>query len=81
MGLLDYDDWEILKQAGILKGGRKPMRSNAIREDEQRFADLQNLGHKENSADFSDSPFADRKRCEKCDANDRDQFGKCIHEI
>lgn len=27
----------------------------------ENFEDLQNLGRKENSQDFSDSPFADRR--------------------
>lgn len=30
------------------------------RQDGENFEELQNLGHKTNSEDFTDSPFADR---------------------
>ena len=67
MGLLDFDDEKILRESGIRKSGRQPSRRDAVLDDEERFAALQNLGHEENSKDFSDSPFADRKKlCPSC---------------
>lgn len=58
MSLLDFDDKEILKSKGIMPAD-KPYYQR--RREEDNFAELQNLGHKENSADFADSPFADRR--------------------
>lgn len=61
MGLLDFDDREILKNAGIMKADdSKYRRRRAEVEMENNFTELQNLGHHEQSADFSDSPHADR---------------------
>lgn len=61
MGLLDFDDKAALK--GIMPSDRPRWeRRKKERELEENFGELQNLGHAENSADFADSAFADRKR-------------------
>lgn len=52
MGLLD----DVPKQ--MPSTGRRTYKG-FVRDD--HFEELQNLGHKENSKDFSDSPFADRR--------------------
>jgi hypothetical protein len=54
MGLLDFNDDEILAERRLPAYGRR------VR-DVDNFEELQNLGHYENSTDFSDSPFADRQ--------------------
>lgn len=61
MGLLDFDDNEILKGRKMPTDRHWRDRRRAESELEENFSDLQNLGHEENSKDFSDSPFADRK--------------------
>lgn len=53
--LLDFDDDE------ILAGRRLPKNNYDAAVDRDNFEELQNFGHKRNSADFSDSPFADRR--------------------
>lgn len=55
MGLLDFNDDE------ILAGRKLPNNDHNRRKSYDNFEELQNLGHKQNSEDFSDSPFADRK--------------------
>lgn len=62
MGLLDFDDQEILSKQGLVPRD-KPWYERRRKEDEfeDNFAKLQNAGHIENSADFADSAFADRK--------------------
>lgn len=67
MGLLDFDDEEILRSRPVFK---RRTREEVRREEDhldENFGALQTLGHEENSADFSDSMFADRrKKCESC---------------
>ncbi len=59
MGLLDFDDEEIMK--GFVPAiAQKKSRKKDFDPDEN-FGDLQKIGHEPNSEDFSDSPFADRK--------------------
>lgn len=60
MGLLDFDDEAILKRFGK-RTKYKWERQQDEKFLEDNFSTLQNLGRKENSEDFSDSPFADRK--------------------
>lgn len=60
MGLLDFDDEAILKRFGK-RAKYKWERQQDEKFLEDNFSTLQNLGRKENSEDFSDSPFADRK--------------------
>lgn len=59
-GLLDFDDDEIMRSSGLINRPKRSMRRESEIEFEDRFAELQNLGHKENSKDFEDSAFADR---------------------
>lgn len=67
MGLLDFDDKEILK--GIVPADRPAWER---RKFQNNFEDLQQLDRNENSADFADSRFADRREnavegcCDKC---------------
>lgn len=58
MGLLDFDDEEIMRKSGIR---RAPRRSVDTHTEEENFLALQNHGLTINSEDFSDSPFADRR--------------------
>lgn len=72
MGLLDFDDNEIMK-------GRRMPRDRFWRERrklENNFEELQLLGSKKQSQDFEDSKFADRqpKRDHECEA---DMHGNC----
>jgi hypothetical protein len=60
MGLLDFDDDEIMKGRKLPTRGRWRNSEHEF-EPDRNFSELQNLGHKENSADFEDSPFADRQ--------------------
>lgn len=60
MGLLDFDDKEIMKGRNLPTDRNWRDRRRAENELEENFAALQNLGRKENSENFSDSPFADR---------------------
>lgn len=59
MGILDFDDNEILRKSGITK--RRAKHHDHASESEDNFEVLQNLGHAPNSEDFADSPFADRR--------------------
>lgn len=65
MGLLDFDDEKILKSRTMPAYVPKWRLHKKDAELEENFHALQNLGHSEQSADFSDSAFADRQ---------------CIHE-
>ena len=56
MGLLDDNDVPPF----VRRGARRVQDSTA--EADANFEQLQNLGYKENSEDFSDSPFADRRK-------------------
>jgi hypothetical protein len=63
MGLLDDDVRPPMPARGKWYG---PARGFQVNEN---FEDLQNLGHKENSQDFSDSPFADRREDERAEGD------------
>lgn len=67
MGLLDFDDEKILKSRTMPAYVPKWRLHKKDAELEENFNALQNLGHSEQSADFSDSAFADRKKlCPSC---------------
>lgn len=55
MGLLDDDVRPMMPARGKWRGPARGFETN------ENFAELQNLGHKEQSKDFSDSPHADRR--------------------
>ncbi len=59
MGILDFDNDEILAQHGIIPA-KKNMHFKRDSQLEENFEALQDMGRKENSKDFSDSPHADR---------------------
>lgn len=73
MGLLDFDDNEILKGRTMPTDRHWRDRRRA----ENNFEDLQLLGSKEQSQDFEDSAFADRqpRRDHECE---RDMNGNCL---
>lgn len=56
MGLLDDDVRPPLPSKGKWRENARAFEPDA------NFGELQNLGHHEQSKDFSDSPFADRKK-------------------
>lgn len=59
MGLLDFDD-NYKKPYTPPKNVGKRFRKETALSQEERDNDLNNVDRKENSEDFSDSPFADR---------------------
>ena len=63
MGLLDFDDKEILKKRGIMPANRPKWQRRKM---EDNFEELQPIGHGRNSMDFEDSPFADRQKLYEC---------------
>jgi hypothetical protein len=63
MGLLDFDDDKILAERSVPTD--RPYRER--RRFEDNFEDLQRMGReREQSADFEDSPFADRQKLHIC---------------
>ncbi len=60
MGLLDFDDKEIMR--GFVPAIKSPKpRKRPDFEPDENFGALQQMGTHEQSADFADSPFADRR--------------------